>query len=170
MPLWSFAQPFRRSVAGVEARLSAGEVQLVVHLCRDLADRLAEVDDRAPVGAGPLGRLFPDGYGDPERSDELRSLIQDDLRDGKIAAARSVVDSLSDLPPSRRVTLSDEQVEHWLTSLNDLRLVIGTQLGVTEDGEDDHADDDEDEVPATARDVYQVLSWLQSALIDVLLD
>jgi hypothetical protein len=80
-----------------------------------LADRLGEVDDRAPVGAGPLGRLFPDGYGDAERSAELRSLIQDDLRDAKLAAARTVVETLSDLPPSRRVTLTDDEVEQWLT-------------------------------------------------------
>jgi hypothetical protein len=167
MPQWSFAQPFRRSAAGVEARLSAGEVRLLAQLCRDLADRLGEVDDRAPVGGGPLQRLFPDGYGDPERSDELRSLIQDDLRDGKVAAARTVVETLSDLPPSRRVTLSDDEVEHWLTALNDLRLYLGTQLGISEDGAEPPA---EDELAGTARDVYQVLSWLQSALVDVLLD
>ncbi|HZG94317.1 MAG TPA: DUF2017 family protein [Mycobacteriales bacterium] len=167
MPRWIFAQPFRRTAAGVEARLGAGEAQLLVQLCRDLADRLGEVDDRAPVGAGPLGRLFPDGYGDAERSAELRSLIQDDLRDAKIAAARTVVETLSDLPPSRRVTLTDDEVEQWLTALNDLRLFIGTQLGVTDDGEVVVAD--EDGVSATAHDVFQVLSWLQSALVDVLL-
>jgi hypothetical protein len=52
-------------------------------------------------------------------------------------------------------------------ALNDLRLFIGTQLGVTDDGEVVVAD--EDGVSATAHDVFQVLSWLQSALVDVLL-
>jgi hypothetical protein len=162
------SRPFRRVAGQVEVRLHPVEVELLRELCGDLADRLGDVGDREPV-TGPLVRLFPDGYSDdPERADELRSLIQDDLRDGKIAAARGVVETLAELPPSRRTTLTDDQVEQWLTALNDLRLVLGTQLGVTEDDESDHAEDDE--VTGATRDVYHLLSWLQTALVDVLLD
>ena len=64
---------------------------------------------------------------------ELRSLIQDDLRDGKIASARTVLETLSELPPNGRRLLEDEQAKCFLGSLNDMRLAWGTALDVTEE-------------------------------------
>jgi hypothetical protein len=55
-----------------------------------------------------------------------------------------------------RMLVDDEAIDRWLRVLNDLRLALGTRLGVTEDSELD------DSQPAV-----QVYSWL-TAVQDLL--
>jgi len=163
------ARRFVPTADGVEARLDRAEVALLRELCEQLADELAAVDDNAAVADPVLGRLFPDGYrDDPKAAAELRSLIQDELREAKVAAARAVVAGLADAGSGGRVWLDDDAAQLWLTALNDLRLVLGTWLGVTEDERDrldELADDDPTRI---AYAQYVLLSWLQDSLVDAL--
>jgi hypothetical protein len=178
------ARPFRTSRGRLELRLESAEAQLLEQLCGDLLERLGEVDDRSTLDGDPvLGRLFPDGYrDDPAAADELRSLIQSDLREAKVSSATTVLATLAGLPDNGRASLSPEQAAAWLATLNDLRLALGTLLDITDDDDprfdrsgqgdadpsgqgDPDAADDYDEV---AMSVYLFLGWLQSNLVDAL--
>jgi hypothetical protein len=163
------AHRFVPTADGVEARLDRGEALLLRELCADLAERLSEVDVSALPDDPAFARLFPDGYrDDPKAAAELRSLIQDDLRDSKIAAARSVVAVLDDLGPGGRVRIDDDAAQQWLTALNDLRLTLGTRLDVTEDLDDDLAGLDLDDPERFAYDIYLLLGWLLESLVEAL--
>jgi hypothetical protein len=65
-----------------------------------------------------------------------------------------------------RKTLSLEEADAWLRALNDLRLVLGTRLDVTEDIDFEQLD------PRKPRDrdlaVYAYLSWFQEELVEAL--
>lgn len=163
------ARRFVPTAEGVEARLGRAEVALLRELCVQLADELADVDDSAAVDDPVLGRLFPDGYADdPAAAAELRSLIQDELRDAKLAAARAVVSELDGVRPGGRVRLDEDAAQQWLTAFNDLRLVLGTRLGVTEDLDFDLDRLPGDDPERIAYDIYILLGWLQESLVDAL--
>jgi len=136
---------------GVRVALTEQERELVRQLCERLA---AEVelggDDQG------LARLFPAAYReDPDAAAEFEQLARPALADGKVAALRRVEATAGE----ERLGVEDAQA--WLTALNDVRLVLGTRLGVTE--EPDAHDLDH---PGYA--VYAWLTWLQSELIEAL--
>lgn len=164
------ARRFLRTAEGVEARLDRAEVVLLRQLCEQMAAELASVDDTAVTADPALARLFPDGYrDDPKAAAELRSLIQDELREAKIAAALTVVSRLDEAGPDGRVRLDDDDAEQWLTALNDLRLTLGTRLGVTEDLDNDLDQLGDDDPERDFYDIYVLLGWLQESLVDALL-
>lgn len=114
-----------------------------------------------------LARLLPDAYGrdDPEASAEFRRYTDADLRAGKRANAELVARMLPQ--HGGKVVLDREQADAWLGCLNDLRLVLGTRLEVTEDLDEDALP------PADPRrqglQVYGWLGWLQESLVSCLL-
>ena len=65
-----------------------------------------------------------------------------------------------------RETLSPKEADAWLRALNDLRLVLGTRLDVSEDV--DFEDLDLHEPRGRDLAVYAYLSWLQEELIEAL--
>jgi hypothetical protein len=130
-----------------------------------------------------LGRLLPDAYGpggaeppadqsaaeraaEAEAAGEFRRLTERDLRNGKVADAEVL---LATLPPEGgRLKLTEEQCDQWLRALNDIRLAIGTQIGVTEDHERMLADLAPGDPRAAAYDVYNWLSVVQETLVRAL--
>ena len=118
-----------------------------------LAD-LVGIDPGAVRPADPaLARLFPDAYADPEEADEFRRFTQRDLRTIKLQNAGLAHESLQRPNPTK---LSEPEQTAWLTTLNDLRLTLGTRLGITEDPIDFDQLDETD--PAAA--MYLVYDWL----------
>jgi hypothetical protein len=115
-----------------------------------------------------LARLLPDAYtdDDPGASREFRRYTEGDLRAGKRAHATTVLTTLA-AAGTGRLTLDRDEADAWLGCLNDLRLVLGTRLEVTEDLDPD--DMDEDDPRAQALAVYGWLGWLQESLLSVLL-
>jgi hypothetical protein len=92
---------------------------------------------RAPADPA-LARLLPDAYPeDPEAAAEFRRYTELGLRDSKRHRAGLVLKTLEATTKTRQ--LSEEEAQAWLTSLNDLRLVLGTRLDVSEDPEEDWA-------------------------------
>ncbi len=82
---------------------------------------MAETDDPS------LRRLFPPAYiDDPEGEAEYRRLMGDDLLQGRQAALDTMAATVD-------ATELDEGQITVLSCLNDLRLVLGTQLDVSED-------------------------------------
>lgn len=116
-------------------------------------------------GDEALARLLPDGYrSDAESAAELRSLIQDDLVASKRAALETISAGLTARTGRGRLLLDEATAEQWLTGLNDVRLTLGTRLGVTEemyDGADHGIDPD-------LLDVYTWLGWFQETLVEAL--
>jgi hypothetical protein len=114
-----------------------------------------------------LARLLPDAYrDDPKASGEVRRYTEQGLRSGKAAAARTV---LATLPPGGgRIRLSEPEAQAWLRALNDVRLALGTTLGVTDDFDDQVAEMGPEDPRAAYVGVYQWLAYLQETLVQAL--
>ncbi|HEX9890601.1 MAG TPA: DUF2017 family protein [Actinomycetota bacterium] len=103
-------------------------------------------------------RLFPPGYqDDPRRAEEFRLLTRDDLVAHKKAAFQVLEETLD------ADRLDEDQLAAWMGALNDLRLVLGTRLGVTDEDEPDVDPDDPD---APVRSLYSFLGWLMEQAVD----
>jgi hypothetical protein len=121
---------------------------------------------QTPVGMPDdpvLLRLLPDAYGDAEQAAEFRRLTDSELRVRKTAAIDRM---LADIAAGESIELDlDEGVGMWLQALNDVRLLLGTRLDVTEDWTETAADllQDDPRVPLYA--FYDWLSALQETLV-----
>ena len=172
---------FKRRRGAVTADLDPGEAGLLAALAEDLLGLLGEgaaAPDEDPLAAlvglssGPLAppedpalaRLLPAAYADDEHAAaEFRRFTEHDLRAAKRADAGGVLATLAPLlGRGGRLSLDRDQVDAWLGALNDLRLVLGTRLEVTEDTALDVPDDDPH---AQALLVYGWLGWLQESLL-----
>lgn len=138
----------------------------------DFSGPTSEPDD--PV----LARLFPTAYpGDPEAAAEFRRFTEGTLRDGKAAAAGTVIDTLEEagLPPELTedglvidVELDQATAETWMRCFTDIRLALATRLGV-EEGDDDYWLSLPDDDPrAQAHDIYQWVGYLQETLVQAI--
>lgn len=167
---------------------------------RTLASQLVELlrneaavpqDDRDPFEAlmdfsGPttepedpvLARLFPTAYPhDEEAAAEFRRFTEGGLRDGKAAAAITIIDGLEEagLPTELTesglvidVELDEPEAETWLRAFNDLRLALGTRLGVEEGDEEFWYSLPEDDPRVPAHHIYEWVGALQESLVDAL--
>jgi hypothetical protein len=98
-----------------------------------------------------------------EAAREFRRYTEADLRATKQAHASVVLAALLPLREQGGVLQLDrDEVDAWLGCLNDLRLVLGTRLEVTEETELDAAADDP---RLQALHVYGFLGWLQESLL-----
>ena len=158
-------RPFRRRGAELVARLVDAEAGILGLLLDQLEQLLtADADD---VGDDPvLGRLFPDGHrSDPELAADYRELTESSLRSAKADDLAMVRATLP--PEGGEIRLDDDQARAWLRTTNDLRLALGTRLGVTADTEPpDEIADEQDQQLA----VYYWLTALQGSLVDALAD
>jgi hypothetical protein len=144
----------RDGAGGVRLRFNEGEVLLLRELLDELEGLLEDPDDPA------LRRLFPQAHDDPESEEQYRSLVRDQLLGGRSKALAVVRDTLG------KETLSLDEADAWLRALNDLRLVLGTRLDVTEDMDYENIDLNEPRGRDLA--VYSYLTWLQEQLVEAL--
>jgi hypothetical protein len=63
--------------------------------------------------------------------------------------------------------VSEEELHAWLSALNDLRLVLGTRLGVTEETYEDGIDEADPQADDLA--LYAYLTWLQDGILEALI-
>jgi hypothetical protein len=126
-------------------------------------------------------RLFPDAYrDDTEAADEFRRFTERGLREAKAGAAAAVLASLaaagpveSDEPADAgqekiQLSLDPDEADAWLRTLTDLRLALGTRLGV-EEGDDERWKTLPDDDPRRqVHDVYDWLGWVQETLVRAL--
>jgi len=139
----------RRSRQGdYEIRLGESERALL----RSLPGQLRELLDS---GDPSLRRLFPEAHpDDKERQAEYERLVGDELLEGH----RAALDTLEATAEAER--LNEEQLLAWARAINELRLVLGTRLDVTEDMAT-HPD-------ADAFAVYTYLGFLQEQVVQAL--
>ena len=111
-----------------------------------------------------LARLLPDAYtGDPEAAGEFRKYTESSLREAKMYFAQTLVETIP--PKGGRVKLTADQARDWLRALNDVRLMFGVRLEVTEDFEDQLAALDPKDPRLAAFEVYAWLGTLQESLV-----
>ncbi|HEY7225525.1 MAG TPA: DUF2017 family protein [Micromonosporaceae bacterium] len=146
----------------------------VVDVLRQCLAELAAMISNDPDPDDPaVERLFPDVYPeDPAQEAEFRRFTEDDLRSAKLDQAKTMLADLLD--SGGEVRLADERADLWLRALTDVRLVLGTRLGV-EDDTDLEAEIDAavGRNPSSAHvrqlTVYQYLTELQGSLVEALI-
>ena len=140
----------------------------------DLDRLLAEAVEAVEAAEAPsipddpvLARLLPDAYQeDPEAAGEFRKYTESSLREAKKYFAQTLLDTL---PPSGgRVRLTGDQARDWMRALNDVRLMFGVRLEVTEDFEEQLAALAPDDPKVAAFEVYGWLGAVQESLVRAL--
>ena len=119
---------------------------------------LLEQDDRSDPA---LQRLFPSAYPDDEESAaEFDSVVRDDLVAQRTAAIETMERTL------RAPRLTEVELLAWLAAMNDLRLVLGVRLAVTEESIPEDFDGD----PQThaTYGLYTYLSYLEEDVVEAL--
>ena len=132
----------------------------------DLEKMFNETSAEPPeIPADPvLARLLPDAYqDDPEAAGEFRKYTESSLREAKKYFAQTLLETLP--PKGGRVKLSADQARDWLRALNDVRLMFGVRLEVTEDFEDQLTSLDPKDPRVAAFQVYGWLGEVQESLV-----
>ncbi|MCU1498255.1 MAG: hypothetical protein JWM47_2208 [Acidimicrobiales bacterium] len=149
----------------VVRRRPDGRYDLVLEpaLREAMASLLGELDELVAGDPGDpsLRRLAPPAYlEDPDKDAEYQLLAGDELRTARHEAIEAVQASLA------QEQLSEAELWAWLQSLNALRLVVGTRLGIEDDDHDHRVGPDD---PAAGLwSIYDFGTWLQHAVIDAL--
>ena len=138
----------RRERDGYRLRLGRDERELLARLARELRDLV--VDDQADPS---LERLFPPASADARDAADFDRLVRSSL----VATKTHALATLERTAGAERLTA--QELEQWLVALNDLRLVLGTRLGVTEDL-------DERRYAEPGVGLYAWLTWLQATVIE----
>jgi hypothetical protein len=178
---------FRRTAAGIRGRLTAPEAAVLRAVIQQVLELLepasGEPDPLAALTGMTLppapettshpvlARLFPDAYPeDAAASEAFRVLAHGQLAAAKRDALQSMLASLPTEPDAVAVLRLDlESAQLWVTGLNDLRLALGTSIGVGPDWEESVAALPEGDPREFAVTVYARLTELQGSLVDALL-
>jgi hypothetical protein len=137
-----------------QLRLPSGERELLRGLPGQLRDVLG-------TGDPSLFRLSPPAYeDDPARNAEYTELVGDDL----MASRRRSLDLMEATIDAER--LDEEQLVAWMGALNDLRLVLGSRLDVTEETYDRPPSPSDPNARVFAVFVY--LGWLEEQIVEAL--
>lgn len=139
-------------------RLSARERDAV----RTFTEQLrALLTSEHPSSDEAVARLFPPALPEDVLGNlEYEQRHGDDLLLGKLDALDTVERTLG------ADELTEAELLAWLGSLNSIRLVIGTRIGVTEDSvEGDFAGDEQ---AAEMFSLYAYLTWLEGWVIEAL--
>jgi hypothetical protein len=147
---------------GFDLRIPPDERELL----RSVGPQLRELLQREAASAqeggdSAVSRLFPVAYPtDDDRQTEYRLLVHDELLASHLGALAVLEET------THADHLDEDQLSAWMRALNHIRLVLGTRLDVTEEG---------DERPLSPRDprasafaVYDYLTYLQGEIIEAL--
>jgi hypothetical protein len=185
--------PFRRERGGDDVLLVLPEHEraLLMDLTRQVVQMLKHGDAADPAMVRLLPSAYPD---DDEAAAEFRRFTADDLTGRKIAHAQAVLATLEapaaegttgttgttgtagdeptprrrgsrskgPRPDERRLDTAAQQA--WLRSLTDLRLTLGTRLGITDEGLPSGAESHLQAMHA----VFDWLGYLQESLLQTL--
>jgi hypothetical protein len=151
--------PIKRTRRGeFELRLDPDERDIL----RALPDQLRNlIENEDPTSDPAMARLYPPAYeDDPIRNLEYERLAGDDLTSQRLSSIGAMEGSID------ADRLTEDQLLAWLGVLNDLRLVLGTRLEITEETtEDDFAPGDP---RASTFALYAYLTWLVDAIVRAL--
>lgn len=147
-----YSSRFQRTDTGeIRLRLPEDERTLLRGVAASIRALLADGDDPA------LRRLFPPAYDDPELDREYRELVGGQLSAGRERVLEHLASTVD------RDVLSTEDADVWLRALNDVRLVLGTRLDVTEDLDWNGLSPEDARAPELG--LYAYVSWIQEQLV-----
>jgi hypothetical protein len=153
MGLFDRRSPFRRR------RDNTFTVELADEGRQLIGDLLTQLRDLLTSDSPALVRLFPPPYGDDEeRNQGYAALAGAELVERRIAAIDAMESTL------RSETLTEDELAVWMRSINDIRLVLGTILDVSEDHEPPDVTDDAAPLYAT----YEYLGYLLDRVVAAL--
>ncbi|HEV2994046.1 MAG TPA: DUF2017 family protein [Acidimicrobiia bacterium] len=159
----------RRRDGSLDVTLEPAELELV----RDLPAQLRALYDGASDDPA-RERLFPRAYLDPteeQAEQEWQELVHPGLLAGRLDALTRLAATLEGAQPARRdrvvVHLEPDDVNAWLSVLNDARLALGARLGVTD--EVDLGEVGPDDPNAAVIAAYTWLTYLEGELVETLL-
>lgn len=147
----------KRSRRGFDVRLPAREREILRTLPQQLRDLLDDGDREDPA----VKRLFPSAYiEDDAASTEFDDIVRDDLAEQRRRALDEMVRTL-DSP-----SVTEDELLAWLGVVNDLRLVLGVRLAVTE--ETTPSDFSADDEASGSYALYAYLSYLEEEMVEAL--
>lgn len=139
---------------GFDVKLPEEERRMLASILPQLQAAL-EGDASADPG---FKRLFPVAYAqDAALEEEYRALVGDELLTKRIAQVQLVLSTVD------ATHLSEDELFAWMGAVNDLRLVLGTRLDVSEETA---LDVDSSHPDAAAYGLYAYLGWLLELLVD----
>ncbi|HEU4354505.1 MAG TPA: DUF2017 family protein [Actinomycetota bacterium] len=156
----AFGRVKRTAKGDFRIRLPDAERELLRTLPQQLRDLLTTGD---PTDAA-LQRLFPAPTRDDEAMNaEYERLTRGDLLEERLAA----LDTMERTLEADRLT--EDELIAWLAAINDLRLVLGVRLDVTEETTvEDFAGLPDDDPAVQMYTVYSYLTFLEDHVVGVL--
>lgn len=101
-----------------------------------------------------VDRLFPKAYRDDEEMEaEYQRLMRDELVVSRVAALDSVIARLEAPEPE---IMDEGETVAFMQSLNAIRMVLGSIIGITDDESADQADASD----SMEMNLYEFLSWV----------
>jgi len=147
-----FVAPVEAVRGGWRITLDDEERNLLVRLMGELRALLTGPDDNEL-----LRRLFPVAYPeDEEKEAEYQRLMREELVASRLAAIESVSRTIDPAGDRARQLLDEGETIAFMQSINAIRLVLGSMLGIT----DDESADDADSADSPEHNLYDFLSWL----------
>ena len=145
-----FVAPIEAVKGGWRINLDTDERNLLLRLMAELQALITGPDDNEL-----LRRLFPVAYPeDEEKEEEYQRLIREELVASRLSAIESVGRTVD--PVNAKVLLDEGETIAFMQSINAIRLVLGSMLGITDDESADAADDTD----SPEHHLYDFLSWL----------
>ena len=151
--------PVWREGEGFVLQVDAEDRATLIGLLGQLRDEIS-ADGRGDH----LRRLFPAAYHDhAEHEAEYQRLVHEDLASTRLASLVTVGEVLGRDPESDELVVSEDDLDALMRALNDLRLVIGTLLDVSEDT--DAGDIGPDDPDFGHFQLYGYLGWLLEGVV-----
>ena len=155
-----FKHRFRSKRNGViEIDISGEERELLKNLIAQLRELVLSTSSEGQLDPS-IRRLFPAAHAENQELErEYQKTMRDQLLEKRLSNLDTVELSLFDKE------LEPETLSAWITIINDLRLVLGTHLDVSEEEELSLADPNSPDHQQRA--IYHYLSHLLGELVDV---
>ena len=145
-------------------------VDLEASILASLPDQLEALLARPDSNRRVIERLFPKSYTDPEEEALNRKLLGNSLlqeRQETLQAIREQLESAEQKPNGLELKLDRMSMDLWLRFMNDVRLVIATDLGISENLDEEVPLDSEDpDAPKFA--LLEYLGGVEAILVEAL--
>ena len=188
------AHAFQRVGDRLTTQLEPVEQMLLGQLIDELSDVLRRPEDADSPAIDPLAkelglegltgvapeppdnpvarRLLPDGYlDDPIAATEFRRYTDDSLRASKLADAevmKAGLEAAAD-DPNGQIEIELVEADHWVRAMNDLRLALGVELGITNESQGQPDPSRLDAQMSGRAMLYDFLTWWQDGLVIALM-
>jgi len=151
-----------------EDRWTLHFVELEANILSSLPAQLEALLTNPESNQRVVDRLFPASYEDPEEEALNRKLLGDSLmaeRREMIAAITEQLEGAKTTDDGTELALDRASVDLWLRFMNDVRLVIATDLDIRENiGDDDVVDPGNPDAPKYA--LLEYLGGVEAILVE----